>query len=59
MYYNHLFIEKKLSNVDMKIKDIMPRDFVIIVIINTGEPKNLGTARMKNSMREGCAKIVI
>jgi hypothetical protein len=41
----------------MMIRHIMPRGCATTVIISTEEPKSPGTALMKSSMQEGCARI--
>jgi len=43
--------------VDTKIKDTMPKVFVIIVTINTEELKNLGIVHTKNYTQVECVKI--
>jgi hypothetical protein len=42
----------------MKINNIMPKVSAIIATTNMEEPKNLGIVIMRNSMQQGCVKIV-
>ncbi len=52
-----IILEKKQSNVDMMIKLIMQRVYVIIAIINTEEQKSRGTVHMRNFTQAECVKI--
>jgi hypothetical protein len=50
---------KKQMYVDMLIKNITPKECVIIVTIKKVEPENLGFVNMKFIMLKGFARIVI
>lgn len=50
---------KKPMYVDMLIKNITPKECVIIVTIKKVEPENLGFVNMKFIMLKGFARIVI
>jgi hypothetical protein len=52
----NVYLVKKQSNADMKIKPIMQRDSATTVTTNMVEQKSPGTALTKSSMLEECAK---